>query len=165
MQDLTEQFGELYKLTQNRVQAIVTKYVRSVDDADDLRQKIFLEFLVRHGDRPVDWGRDPRLIYLMARRRAVNHVRTLSNSKETSSSTAEFESRESDQNELRADVESALNQLAPKYQDIIRLTIYDDLSLRQIAKLQKISFGAAQRRLDKGKTLLLAELRNAGVIE
>lgn len=165
MQDLTEQFGELYKLTQNRVQAIIAKYVWSVDDADDLRQKIFLEYLVKHKNRPVDWDRDPRLIYLMARRRAVNHIRTLSNSKETSTSTAVFENRASNQSELRADVEAALSELAPKYQDIIRFTIYDDLSLRQIAKREKISFGAAQRRLDKGKTLLIAELRNAGAIE
>jgi RNA polymerase sigma factor (sigma-70 family) len=80
--------------------------------------------------------------------------------------TEPFESETRDPHAERETAEAivrALQSLPERQREVLHLTFYEDLSLREAAEVMAVSLGTASQHYDRGKTKLAALLREGGL--
>ncbi len=161
----TAALGILYDRHAGLVYGIALKVLENPQEAEDLTQDIFLNF-VKIGSYEPSRGSLRTYLAILTRSRAVDRVRSRSNAREllkkwersTESETATDSLLEKvSRSEQSQEVKAALAQLSDEQQQILRMAYYDGLSQSEIAKQLEIPLGTVKARARRG----LLKLRQA----
>ena len=161
----TAALGILYDRHAGLVYGIALKVLENPQEAEDLTQDIFLNF-VKIGSYEPSRGSLRTYLAILTRSRAVDRVRSRSNTRELLKKWGH--SRESEtatdsllekvsRSEQSQEVKAALAQLSDEQQQILRMAYYDGLSQSEIANQLEIPLGTVKARARRG----LLKLRQA----
>ena len=161
----TAALGILYDRHAGLVYGIALKVLENPQEAEDLTQDIFLNF-VKIGSYEPSRGSLRTYLAILTRSRAVDRVRSRSNTRELLKKWEH--SRESEtatdsllekvsRSEQSQEVKAALAQLSDEQQQILRMAYYDGLSQSEIANQLEIPLGTVKARARRG----LLKLRQA----
>lgn len=160
----TAALGILYDRHAGLVYGIALKVLENPQEAEDLTQDIFLNF-VKIGSYEPSRGSLRTYLAILTRSRSVDRVRSRSNTREllkkwghsreetATDSLLEKVSRSEQSQEVKA----ALAQLSDEQQQILRMAYYDGLSQSEIANQLEIPLGTVKARARRG----LLKLRQA----
>ena len=161
----TAALGILYDRHAGLVYGIALKVLENPQEAEDLTQDIFLNF-VKIGSYEPSRGSLRTYLAILTRSRAVDRVRSRSNAREllkkwersTESETATDSLLEKvSRSEQSQEVKAALAQLSDEQQQILQMAYYDGLSQSEIANQLEIPLGTVKARARRG----LLKLRQA----
>ena len=161
----TAALGILYDRHAGLVYGIALKVLENPQEAEDLTQDIFLNF-VKIGSYEPSRGSLRTYLAILTRSRSVDRVRSRSNTRELLKKWGH--SRESEtatdsllekvsRSEQSQEVKAALAQLSDEQQQILRMAYYDGLSQSEIANQLEIPLGTVKARARRG----LLKLRQA----
>ena len=161
----TAALGILYDRHAGLVYGIALKVLENPQEAEDLTQDIFLNF-VKIGSYEPSRGSLRTYLAILTRSRSVDRVRSRRNTREllqkwghsTESETATDSLLEKvSRSEQSQEVKAALAQLSEEQQQILRMAYYDGLSQSEIANQLEIPLGTVKARARRG----LLKLRQA----
>lgn len=149
-----EKCAELYGDT---VLRIAVNYCRSLQDAEDITQEVFLRFY-RKG-RQLDVEQAKFYLIRMAVNLSINLTKSAWRTKVTSADSLTEELRDDTaESDRRAAVISAVRGLPVKYRSVIHLYYYEELSVREIASILKRRETTVQTQLMRARQLLKEKL-------
>jgi RNA polymerase sigma-70 factor (ECF subfamily) len=144
-------FAELFDRYGARVLGLLVRMLGRRSDAEEVLQETFLRVWQRAGDYRVERSSPKTWIYLLARSRALDRIRSRDSSARRD---AAVETRLTDTVgppaaeaiESRVLVERALGTLTPEQRECVELSFFHGLSLSQIARRLQIPLGTAKSR-------------------
>lgn len=149
-----EKCAELYGDT---VLRIAVNYCRSLQDAEDITQEVFLRFY-RKG-RQLDVEQAKFYFIRMAVNLSINLTKSAWRTKVTSADSLTEELRDDTaESDRRAAVISAVRGLPVKYRSVIHLYYYEELSVREIASILKRRETTVQTQLMRARQMLKEKL-------
>ena len=149
-----EKCAELYGDT---VLRIAVNYCRSLQDAEDITQEVFLRFY-RKG-RQLDVEQAKFYLIRMAVNLSINLTKSAWRTKVTSADSLTEELRDDTaESDRRAAVISAVRGLPVKYRSVIHLYYYEELSVREIASILKRRETTVQTQLMRARQMLKEKL-------
>lgn len=164
----TNALGVLYDRHAALVYGIALQVTDNRQEAEDLTQDVFLQ-LVRSSSYDPRRGSLRTFLAILTRSRAIDRIRSRKSalaflgrwksntgSESLSRSPLEFVA----QTEQSEEVQTALSQLPPNEQQILRLAYYDGLSQSQIAAQLAIPLGTVKTRSRQGLLKLRQSLAN-----
>ena len=161
----TAALGILYDRHAGLVYGIALKVLENPQEAEDLTQDIFLNF-VKIGSYEPSRGSLRTYLAILTRSRAVDRVRSRRNSRELLKKWGHSREEETatdsllekvSRSEQSQEVKAALAQLSDEQQQILRMAYYDGLSQSEIANQLEIPLGTVKARARRG----LLKLRQA----
>jgi len=161
----TAALGILYDRHAGLVYGIALKVLENPQEAEDLTQDIFLNF-VKIGSYEPNRGSLRTYLAILTRSRAVDRVRSRSNTRELLKKWGHSREEETatdsllekvSRSEQSQEVKAALAQLSDEQQQILRMAYYDGLSQSEIANQLEIPLGTVKARARRG----LLKLRQA----
>lgn len=161
----TAAVGILYDRHAGLVYGIALKVLENPQEAEDLTQDIFLNF-VKIGSYEPSRGSLRTYLAILTRSRAVDRVRSRSNTRELLKKWGHSREEETatdsllekvSRSEQSQEVKAALAQLSDEQQQILRMAYYDGLSQSEIANQLEIPLGTVKARARRG----LLKLRQA----
>lgn len=161
----TAALGILYDRHAGLVYGIALKVLENPQEAEDLTQDIFLNF-VKIGSYEPSRGSLRTYLAILTRSRAVDRVRSRSNTRELLKKWGHSREEETatdsllekvSRSEQSQEVKAALAQLSDEQQQILRMAYYDGLSQSEIANQLEIPLGTVKARARRG----LLKLRQA----
>ena len=161
----TAALGILYDRHAGLVYGIALKVLENPQEAEDLTQDIFLNF-VKIGSYEPSRGSLRTYLAILTRSRAVDRVRSRSNTRELLQKWGHSREEETatdsllekvSRSEQSQEVKAALAQLSDEQQQILRMAYYDGLSQSEIANQLEIPLGTVKARARRG----LLKLRQA----
>ena len=161
----TAALGILYDRHAGLVYGIALKVLENPQEAEDLTQDIFLNF-VKIGSYDPSRGSLRTYLAILTRSRAVDRVRSRSNTRELLKKWGHSREEETatdsllekvSRSEQSQEVKAALAQLSEEQQQILRMAYYDGLSQSEIANQLEIPLGTVKARARRG----LLKLRQA----
>lgn len=158
-------FGELYALTRGRVQATACRVLRSSDHADEVTQETFAQVWRYAGRYDPAQGSVLAWVSMIARRRAVDHVRALVREaalqerhglvNAVAIAPDSYEELLSRLDAVR--VRQAMTDLSAIQHEALCLRYVHSRSLKEIAEELRVPLGTVKTRIRDG----LARLRRA----
>lgn len=150
----------------------ISKFLSDREDVEDILQDIFIKCFINIKSFDIDQKFSP-WIYRIAHNEAVNLLKKNSGkpfnfdifgetffihpkAKENSENEAEREI-------LKRHLDEILNDLDPKYREIIVLYFYEDLSYKDISDILKIPVSLVGVRIQRGKEQIKNLLKEKGV--
>jgi RNA polymerase sigma-70 factor (ECF subfamily) len=132
------------------------------DQAEDLVQETLLEALrsfhrFEKGTNCRAWLIKIMYHTLSKRRRSENRLRVVSDTEEQIAETVAFEPR-TPENITEQEVVEALKRLPRQFQEVVILSVVEDMTYKEIAEALAIPTGTVMSRLHRGRRLLRAEL-------
>jgi RNA polymerase sigma-70 factor, ECF subfamily len=151
-------FAELYDLTSRRIYGIVLKVLRSPEHAEEVTQEVYVEVWAQARRYAPDKGAVMTWMAMMAHRRAVDRVRSVSSEVARDERYAYVDlEREGDEVwesvAQKYDVErvrAALATLTPIQRQAVSLAYYEGLTQSQIAKALNLPLGTVKTRIRDG---------------
>lgn len=147
-------FAELYDLTVRRVYGTVLKVVRAPEHAEEVTQEVYAELWQQAGRYSLSRGSVITWMVTVARRRAVDRVRSVSSKVARDQRYARGAAPEVDEVWERAtqnkDVErvrSGLRSLTDLQSEALALAYYEDLTQSQIARRLDVPLGTVKTRI------------------
>ena len=148
-------FDDLYR----EHYAAIERYVRRrIDEAavSDVVAEVFTVAWRRLDDVPAN---DTRLwLFGVARHVVANHLRGAGRGyrliEKVAANTTELADDHADAVAVRLSVAAAFDRLAPNDQEILRLVIWEGLSIREVAKVLRCGIPAAAMRLNRARARL-----------
>jgi RNA polymerase sigma-70 factor, ECF subfamily len=147
-------FAELYDLTERRVYGMVLRVLRSPDHAQEVTQEVYTEVWRQAARYCPDKGSVITWIITMARRRAVDRVRSVSSEVARESRYAVAAEPEIDDVWDRASqkqdierVRHGLRSLSDAQSQALTLAYYQDLTQSQIAAQLNVPLGTVKTRI------------------
>ena len=156
----SEAFGELYKMYCNQIFGYSLRRSADVDVAKDITSSVF--FIALKNKKKFEWQGVPfsHWLYRIANREIINHFNTRKH--ETSYEVAVDENNTYLQDELakanneinRYDeylvLQTYISKLSPKYQEVITLRYFEDLSIAEITQILQRPEGTVKSLLFRG---------------
>jgi RNA polymerase sigma-70 factor (ECF subfamily) len=146
-------FAELYDLTVHRVYGAVLKVIQSAAHAEEVTQEVYAEVWQQAGRYSQNRGGVVTWLVTVARRRAVDRVRSVSKEMARDERYARAADAEIDQvwdrTVQRHDVErvrSGLRSLTNLQSEALALAYYEDLTQSQIAARLNVPLGTVKTR-------------------
>ena len=144
----------LFRRYRDDVYRLALSYTRSVQEAEDVCQSVFLKLL----ENSVTPGKERAWLMQVT----VNQCRNLLRSywwKHTDALDETIAAPEED----RGDVYRAVMGLKPKYRVVVYLRYYEAMTTKEIARLLKISPTAVTTRMNRAKEMLRESLKEEAV--
>ena len=164
MTDEVQRFDELYREHYDAIERYVR---RRVDDttASDVVAEIFTVAWRRIHEVPVD---DTKLwLFGVGRNVVANHVRGSGRAyrliEKVAANTATHEDDHADGVAERLSVAAAFDRLPPADQEVLRLVVWEGLTLRQAAVVLDCGITTAAMRLSRARQRLRRDLRQATI--
>ncbi len=161
-----EAFDEIVKRTHKYVFRLALKFLRSIEDAEDLTQEVFIKL---YNYLPnFEFRSDLKTyLYKMVINAAAGYYKKDDKLKEKFHILAQQESQEMIDDKIvkekiMEDLENAIKNLPKKYKEIILLRDFQELSYKEISEKLNISKNAAKMRHFYALKLLKARLLDTG---
>src|SRR5215831_9309399 len=168
-------FEELVRRYQRPIAAYVYRMVGDYDAALDLTQEVFIK-VYNSLSRYRSEFKFSTWIYKIAHNAAIDHLRrhavreqVLAGGVEGEPREVTIESRrltpeqESEQKELRSEIESVVQLLPPAYRELIVLRHSQDLSYDEIAEVTGLPLGTVKNRLFRAREAMRDLLVHRGI--
>lgn len=160
-----EAFNEIVRRYTPRLYSYIYKYINDEERAREITQEVFIR-VFRARDRYSVKAKFSTFIYRIALNLAYNEVRDRGRRKtDVSDDFSRIRSDERQDPEKLAVAEDVkdqiwekINQLEPKYRDVLILCDIENLSYKETGKVLKISVGTVQSRLSRARMKLRKEL-------
>lgn len=153
-------FNEKYYLYKNTIYSIAYSYVHNSYDADDIVQEVFLKYL--KSSEVFDTLDNEK--YFLIRVTINTSLSYLKNSwknkvsldEEVVNNVKSFDEKKNDE------MFEIIYNLPHKYKEVIILHYYEDLSIKDISKIIKISISNVKKRLERARNLIKERDENNG---
>lgn len=140
----------------NLVWALAKRFTKTVEDAEDAVQEIFLEVWQNAGRYDAAKSAESTFITMIARRRLIDRLRKTYRQPQTQTIENSFEIQSaSGDKQLQARVEAkqavrAMSQLRPEQRNLMLMTIFDGLSHGEIAQITGMPLGTVKTNIRRG---------------
>ncbi|MDY6915216.1 MAG: RNA polymerase sigma factor [Candidatus Cloacimonadota bacterium] len=149
-------FEKVVRIYKDNIYGFLLKTLRNPEDAEDLTQEVFLAFYKHMKNVKKDSYK--AYLFQTAYHKALNHIKKQKQNKTyTQADLLNISQPEEDKNNLAVKektIKTALAKLPPKYQLILELQFYQNLSYKEIAKILNTSVSAVDSRLVRAKKKL-----------
>lgn len=148
---MRQSLEELIEAYQKSLYAAAFNICRNTDDANDVVQDTFIQYYTTKKQ-----FQDEEHLKAWLLRVAINRVKDISRSFwkknrlsiEDYADAVPFESRE------ETGLFEAVMRLPEKYREVIHLYYYEDLSIKETARILRITEGSVKMRLSRGRSFL-----------
>ena len=148
---MRQSLEELIEAYQKSLYAAAFNICRNTDDANDVVQDTFIQYYTTNTQF---WDEQDLKAWLL--RVAINRAKDISRSFwkknrlsiEDYADAVPFESRE------ETGLFEAVMRLPEKYREVIHLYYYEDLSIKETARILRITEGSVKMRLSRGRSFL-----------
>ena len=148
---MRQSLEELIEAYQKSLYAAAFNICRNTDDANDVVQDTFIQYYTTKKQ-----FQDEEHLKAWLLRVAINRAKDISRSFwkknrlsiEDYADAVPFESRE------EAGLFEAVMRLPEKYREVIHLYYYEDLSIKETARILRITEGSVKMRLSRGRSFL-----------
>jgi len=148
---MRQSLEELIEAYQKSLYAAAFNICRNTDDANDVVQDTFIQYYTTKKQ-----FRDEEHLKAWLLRVAINRAKDISRSFwkknrlsiEDYADAVPFESRE------ETGLFEAVMRLPEKYREVIHLYYYEDLSIKETARILRITEGSVKMRLSRGRSFL-----------
>ena len=148
---MRQSLEELIETYQKSLYAAAFNICRNTDDANDVVQDTFIQYYTTKKQ-----FRDEEHLKAWLLRVAINRAKDISRSFwkknrlsiEDYADAVPFESRE------ETGLFEAVMRLPEKYREVIHLYYYEDLSIKETARILRITEGSVKMRLSRGRSFL-----------
>lgn len=167
-----ERYGELIDRYEAKLTRYVKRFTQHADDVTDIVQTIFIKAYTHL--QSFDQARSfNSWIYRIAHNESVNYLKKRGGEKvffmdfdtffphPFASETADKETMD---NESKEALEKCLQNISPKYREVLILYYYDELSYQEIADILHIPTSTVGVRIRRGKESLQKELEGSKYI-
>ncbi len=160
----TETFGTLVERYEAKLLRYGKKFMREEEDITDLVQNVFVK-TYQHIQSFDTTARFSPWIYRIAHNAFVSHLRQKSRNPlllvdfDTFLAHPTYDDpheREVEQEEIKRQVEESLEQLSPKYREVLTLHYQENMSYKDIAEILQVPIGTVGIRLKRAKDALKA---------
>ena len=155
-------FDELMRRYERKITRYARRFLFSGDDAKDIVQDVFVKTYVNiksfnTGKKFSPW------IYRIAHNEFINAIRKKKSEKVFSfdfdllfphPAAKETADKEANNNDLKRQLDTCLNQLPAKYREPLTLYFYEDLDYKEIAEVLRIPVSTVGVRIQRGKNIL-----------
>jgi len=167
-----ERFGDLVDRYQGRLVNYLYRLLRSVEDAHELAQEVFLK-VYQALDRYDPRYRFSTWIFRVAQNAAIDQIRkrrikmvSFEGREDADGETREWEPASSDRGpygdlrnvERGGAIQESIDNLPWEYRELIVLRHFADLSYDEIAKLKEMPLGTVKNKLFRARQMLKEEL-------
>jgi len=167
-----ERFGDLVDRYQGRLVNYLYRLLRSVEDAHELAQEVFLK-VYQALDRYDSRYRFSTWIFRVAQNAAIDQIRkrrikmvSFEGREDADGETREWEPASSDRGpygdlrnvERGGAIQESIDNLPWEYRELIVLRHFADLSYDEIAKLKEMPLGTVKNKLFRARQMLKEEL-------
>jgi len=167
----SEAFGELYNVYYDQIFGYALRRIADIDVAKDITSEVFFKALKNIGEfqwRGVSYS---HWLYRIANREILDHYnkrkRETSYEVADADNTALQEELIAAQNEINKhdeylDLQSYISKLPPKYQEVITLKYFEDLSIAEITQILQKPEGTVKSLLHRGVEQLRKIMESQG---
>jgi RNA polymerase sigma-70 factor (ECF subfamily) len=160
-------YRELFSRYQKKLYAYISHLVGSREESEDILQNVFVKTYknIEHFDRERKFS---SWIYRIAHNEAVNYLKrkskrymvswediTTSKDKLDTSSSDELPEEKWMHKEITKEIDEALEKLPPKYQHVLRLRYFDEMSYEEIGVLLQKPVNTVGTLINRAKKKLL----------
>lgn len=148
-----KQFDYAYKEFAKELLYIAYGYTRNKEDSIDIMQNAYVALL----ESNITFESNEHIKYFLIRvtiNESINFVKSYSHRKVIRNNDFVINFPETKKEELPYDLSEIVNILPEKYKTIIVLHYYDDMKIKDISSVLKISEPAVKKRLERARNLL-----------
>lgn len=148
-----KQFDYAYKEFAKELLYIAYGYTRNKEDSIDIMQNAYVALL----ESNITFESNEHIKYFLIRvtiNESINFVKSYSHRKVIRNNDFVMNFPETKKEELPYDLSEIVNTLPEKYKTIIVLHYYDDMKIKDISSVLKISEPAVKKRLERARNLL-----------
>lgn len=148
-----KQFDYAYKEFAKELLYIAYGYTRNKEDSIDIMQNAYVALL----ESNITFESNEHIKYFLIRvtiNESINFVKSYSHRKVIRNNDFVMNFPETKKEELPYDLSEIVNILPEKYKTIIVLHYYDDMKIKDISSVLKISEPAVKKRLERARNLL-----------
>lgn len=163
-------FYNLYERYCNRLYGFVLRYVKLKTDSEEIVQEVFIK-IWENRDK-IDASKFESFLFTIAhnsiismfRKRSAemkyrDYLKSLQKFEDSSDATLNLQI-----NELNNEIQSLLNKLTPRQQEVFHLSRTDGLKHKEIAKKLNISVNTVKKHITNTTTYLKAHLHSCPVL-
>ena len=152
-------FEQKYHMYAQMIKNISHTYLKSTFDSDDAVQEVFLKYL--NNNHKFNYKNEEYEKYWLIRV-TINYCKNkLKSKKETYLDYETIDKNETKQTtSINSMIYEKICNLQDIYKSVIILYYYEDMSVKQISKILKISESAVKMRLKRGREELQKEVKN-----
>ena len=154
-----EAFTDAVQRNSQRLYLIAFSFVKNKHDTEDILQNVFLK-LWKYPKRFSDTVHLDKWLTAVCVNESKNYIK-LPFRKHQNVDDCVFDSSDSTDSAVKADLYRAVMQLSQKERTVIHLFYYEDLSVKDIAKMLKIKESAVKTRLSRARNKLKEQLGDA----
>lgn len=148
-----KQFDYAYKEFAKELLYIAYGYTRNKEDSIDIMQNAYVALL----ESNITFESNEHIKYFLIRvtiNESINFVKSYLHRKVIRNNDFVMNFPETKKEELPYDLSEIVNTLPEKYKTIIILHYYDDMKIKDISNVLKISEPAVKKRLERARNLL-----------
>jgi RNA polymerase sigma-70 factor (ECF subfamily) len=165
-----EAIGILHDRYARLIKAVIMKILHNEAESDDLLQEVFIETWNRAGGYDPEKGKALSWIVTMARRRAIDRLRSreaycrmedrlLAETHRNPEDSFSHVEEDVEHAEMRVHLQRVMAELPPAQRQVIDLAYYGGLSQRDISAKTGVPLGTVKTRLELGMKKLTEALR------
>ncbi len=143
---------ELYDLYSENVYKLAFSYMGNKSDAEDIVQNVFLKLL--HQNYHIHEGQEKSYILSMTANACKDLIRSRKKMSDVNYEDLPDNSTYYDLTDIENDLLGAVSSLPEKIRIVIHLFYYEGYSVKEIARMLKISLSAVTMRLTRGREAL-----------
>ena len=148
-----EKFEYVYTEFAKELLSIAFGYTKNKDDSIDIMQNAYVALL----NSNKNFDSDEHIKYFLIRvviNESINHIKKYQNKKEIKNNDYVFNVPERKKEDIPYDLSEIVYKLPEKYKTIIILHYYDEMKIKDISTILKISESAVKKRLERGRNLI-----------
>lgn len=154
--DLEKEFEKKYQNYGKMLYKIAFLYVGNSSDAEDVLHDVFMKYLETKRSFK-DEDHEKAWFIRVTQNKCLDRLKK---SERKNVSLSSVEEAPYEQNESLKDVLKKVLELPEKYKSSVILYYYNDMSIKEISSILKISVSAVKMRLERARKLLKLELED-----
>lgn len=158
-----ELFEKSVKRNNQRLFLIALSFTKNTYDAEDILQNVFLKLLRQQSEFSSDEHIDKWLTTVCINE-SKNYIKSIFR-KHRSVDDCEIISTETFETSIENDLFNVVMSLPKKYRTVIHLFYYEDMSVREISRLLKMTESSVKTRLSRARNKLKEMLGDDGINE
>lgn len=147
-----DDFENAVKRNNQRLFLIALAFTKSAYDAEDILQNVFLK-LLKHSKNFTDQKHLDKWLTVVCVNESKNYIKSLFR-KHQSIDDCEIVSPDSFENSMQSDLYNVVMSLPKKDRTVIHLFYYEDMSIKEISSILKLTESTVKTRLNRARKKL-----------